>query len=271
MKHLRLIRLIAAVLFFGATVAYFCLPRETVPAIDNLKRLQPLHLTLGATAGASVVWLLITLVWGRIYCSTVCPVGTLIDGVVWVRRRVPALRRPFRYKHPSRVRIHLLFIYLCCVAAGLSLVPLVIHPFHIMGNMLLPFGGTHPLWMQYGMGMVLGMTIGLVSLLIIVPYALWCGRDFCNVVCPLGIAMGYASRISAFRVAIDPDRCRSCGRCEDGCSASAIKVAGRHVDNSRCVRCFRCVANCPAGAIRYTMDRHRPATPLMAAVKKMRR
>ncbi len=273
MKPLRLIRLVAAVLFFGATVTFFVIPEGAAPVIDGLTTLHPLRYTLGSLAGAAAVWTVITLIWGRIYCSTVCPVGTLIDAVVWLRRKVPALRKPFRYKTPGRLRIHVLLIYTCCVAGGLTLVPLVLDPFHIMGNIMFPFtpDRVSPLWTQYGLSAAVGMAIGLLSLTVLVPYALLCGRDFCNVACPLGIAMGYAASIAPFRVAIDPDRCVSCGQCEQECAASAIKVAGRHVDNSRCVRCFRCVARCPEGAIRYTKDRNRPASPLMDAVKTLNR
>lgn len=271
MKSLRLIRSVAAVLFFGTTVTFFVLPEGTAPALDGLTRLQPLRYVLGSLGGAAAVWAVITLIWGRIYCSTVCPVGTLIDGVVWVRRRVPQLRKPFRYKSAPRLRVHVLVIYACCVVAGLTVVSLVIGPFHIMGNIMLAFGFERaaPLWMQYGVSLTVGVIVGLLSLTALVPYALLCGRDFCNVVCPLGIAMGYASSVAPFRVTIDPDRCVSCGRCEEECSASAIKVAGRYVDNTRCVRCFRCVARCPEGAVRYTVDRNRPATPLMASIKNL--
>lgn len=272
-KPLRLIRMVAAVLFFGATVAYFLIPAGVSRTVGGLTRLHPVSLTLGTVAGVAAVWFIIALVWGRLYCSTVCPVGTLIDGVVWLRRRIPALRRPFRYKNPVRCRPHILFAYVCCLIAGLAVVPLVADPFHIMGNILLPFGGgrVDTLWIQYGTGVAMGIGVGLLSLIVLVPYALLCGRDFCNAVCPLGIALGYASGIAAVRITIDPDKCISCGRCEEECSASAIKVAGRHVDNSRCVRCFRCVAHCPENAIRYTMNRNRPATPLMALTKNMNR
>ena len=38
--------------------------------------------------GALVVWLVITLLLGRVYCSTACPLGTLQDVAAWIAKRV---------------------------------------------------------------------------------------------------------------------------------------------------------------------------------------
>lgn len=75
------------------------------------------------------------------------------------------------------------------------------------------------------------------------------------------------SDYAIYHIEINPDKCTSCGLCEDVCRASCIKTVSRYVDNSRCVRCFDCVARCPEEAIKFQPNRNRPATPLMRRVK----
>lgn len=274
MKKLRIIRIVLAAAFLVASVLCFVLGREAQPrviagAVAGAERLQIEPLYFAESAGVILVWLIITLVWGRIYCSTVCPVGALADVMLHLRRRIPALNKPFSYSKPRRIRYHLLLVYAVSLAMGLTVVPLVFDPWFVMGNMLQPFGGKiSALWVKCGYSALWGMIWGVESVIILLPWALLRGREFCNTVCPVGTVLGYVSRRSAFRINIDGDRCISCMKCQDNCRSSCIKVAERYVDNGRCVKCFECVAHCPQNAIRYTQERRRPASPLFGGVRK---
>jgi hypothetical protein len=270
MKKIWIIRCVLAAAFLVCAVLCFVLGEEKTPAaLAATRRLQIVPMYLAEGAGVIAVWLLITLVWGRIYCSTVCPVGTLQDVMLHVRRRIPALNRPFRYTRPQRMRHHVLIVYVACLVLGLGVIPLVLEPWFMTGNMVQAAGlHGHGLWAKCGYSALWGVIWGAVSLAILLPWALLRGREFCNTVCPLGTVMGYLSRRSAFQIVIDGDRCTSCMRCQDNCRASCIKVVSRYVDNSRCVRCLECVAKCPEQAIRYTQDRQRPATPLFTRIRR---
>lgn len=270
MKKLWIIRCVLAAGFLVCAVLCFVLGGEKTPAaLDATRRLQIAPMYLAEGAGVIAVWLLITLVWGRIYCATVCPVGALMDVMLRIRRRIPALNKPFRYTRPQRARHHVLIVYAACLIIGLGVVPLILEPWFMTGNMTQALGGRGTrLWAECGYSAIWGVIWGTVSLVIVLPWALLRGREFCNTVCPLGTAMGYLSRRSAFQIVIDGDKCVSCMRCQDNCRASCIKVVSRYVDNSRCVRCLECVAKCPHEAIRYTQERRRPATPLFTRTRR---
>ena len=270
MKKIWVVRILLAAAFLVATVLFFILGEEGTPAaVTHVRRLHITPVYFAETAGVTLVWLIITLVWGRIYCSTVCPIGAIQDIMLHVRRRIPRLNKPFRYTKPSRIRHHILIIYIACLIAGLVAVPLILEPWFITSNAVQCLGGNHSAWAAYGFSALWGVICGIVSLLVIFPWALLRGREFCNTVCPLGTAMSYLSRRSAFQIVIDGDKCVSCMKCEENCRASCIKVVSRYVDNTRCVRCMECVARCPEGAIRYTQDRQRPITPLFGKVKRL--
>lgn len=65
--------------------------------------------------------------------------------------------------------------------------------------------------------------------------------------CPSKVCKGLG------QLAIDPDKCRGCGKCRKICPASAIEGKTREphkIDITRCLRCLACVDACPFDAIR---------------------
>ena len=269
MKQLRAIRILLAVLFFIASAACLMIGPQVHPMARAAARTQIALSAASPTAGAALVWLLLTFLLGRVYCSTACPIGTFSDIFLRLRRAVPRLNRPFRYRHPSHWGIHILWIYLLCLIAGVAAVPFIIEPWNIARNMasaVNPEATAHT-WATISLGAGAGMLAGVLSGLIIAALSVWRGREFCTRICPVGTALGIVQEHSLMHIEIDPDKCISCGRCEERCRAQCVKVVSRYVDASRCVMCFDCVADCPTGAIRYQRNRNRPATPLVRRVK----
>lgn len=117
MRQIRIFRIFLAILFFVATVAYLFIGPQVHPMAVVSKKAQ-IILSAGTTAiGAILTWLVITFIFGRIYCSTVCPVGTLSDLFIRIRRRIPALDKKFSYRKQTRLPIHILMIYAICLLA----------------------------------------------------------------------------------------------------------------------------------------------------------
>lgn len=259
-----------ATIFFVASVAFLTIGPDVHPMAVASEKSQVLLSAVSLSLGATLVWLLLTFLFGRIYCSTVCPIGTLTDIIMRVRRKIPRLNRPSSYAHPRRWSIHILIVYVVCLIIGLIVVPFLIEPWNIMRNIASTIrpSAVETTWISLGLGAVTGAAAGIASLLILLVLALFKGRAFCTDICPLGTAMGLLGDQTVLHIEIDPDRCNSCGRCEDQCKARCIKVVSRYVDNSRCVRCFDCIAECPEDAIRFQINRNRPATPLLQKTKK---
>ncbi len=259
-------------MFFIATVVYLFIGPQAHPvAVVSLK--VQILLSAGTSAiGALLVWLVLTFIFGRIYCSTVCPIGTLNDIFIRVSRKIPRFDRPFTFRPAKRWSIHILLVYVICALIGLVVVSYLIEPWNIMRNIasVVNPGAVASTWINLGLGIVTGIISGVVSLIFLAVYAALRGRAFCTDICPLGTAMGLLHEHNIYHIEIDPDRCTSCGACEEICKASCVKVVSRHVDNSRCVRCFDCLAVCQEGAIRYQANRNRPATPLFRKAVKMK-
>lgn len=265
MKELRVIRIFLAVLFFVAAVVYLAIGKTIHPALKIVYEAQIIPSALSSCMGAVLAWIILTFILGRVYCSTVCPVGTYQDIFLRLRKRIKYFRKDFSFRRPTPMRWYILAIYIFCLLVGVAAVPFWIEPWSIMTNIC---GDIHPSaeaaeWIRLGVGMTTGIIAGVVSAVLLAVCALFTGRGFCTDICPVGSALGCFHNYTLLHIEIDPDKCINCMKCEEVCRSQCVKVVGRYVDNSRCVRCFDCLHVCPNDAIRYQMNRNRRVNPMV--------
>ena len=186
---------------------------------------------------------------GRLYCSTVCPLGILQDlfrDVVTLApfRRVAKRPLPREQKVPSSAlwMIRLVFLVLFLASAFFGLFAFLA-PYGIFGRAAAAFAGSTVTPVKVA---VLG------QLALILLATLWRGRFWCNTVCPVGTFLGFFSRFAVFRVRIDKAKCVNCNLCVRACPNGCIS-SGREkkVDHSRCVSCFDCAGVCGKGALAW--------------------
>ncbi|MDE6207602.1 MAG: 4Fe-4S binding protein [Muribaculaceae bacterium] len=218
-----------------------------------------------------IFWALVTLIYGRLYCSTVCPLGTLIDCVSTGARAVAPRgkhAKNFRYCSPTpTIQFIALLCFLVAVLSGSAFLPTLLDPYTAYARMVeelvaRPLGV--PLdAMAYTIS---AMAAAIATATGVVMVAWRRGRLICNTVCPIGTVMGMGSRKAYFHMEIDPDGCINCGECERVCKAQCIKLPEKTIDTARCVVCFDCAAACPTKALTYKSGRYRLDMPMMEAV-----
>ena len=181
----------------------------------------------GALATVVIIAAL-TVVFGRIYCSVVCPFGIFQDIVIWISRR-----KKVQVPDLPKLRYLTAGIIAGLLAGGCVFGLLVFDPYSDFGKVagLFPTGG----------GIVLVVITGL---------ALWKRRIFCTAICPVGTVLGVLSKKSVFRLQIS-DKCVKCGKCAARCPVGAINLENKSVDNERCIRCMACVSACPVEAVSF--------------------
>lgn len=221
----------------------------------------------GASAGVCIALgsiLAATLLFGRIYCSVICPLGILQDVMGSFRRR--AFKRNVRQR---KVRYCVLAFTVLCVLFGFMLPFTLLMPsssfVFIVNNVFrevvqyadrLVHFLPEPVTVRPALGVVLaswGIFLGLLALV------RWKGRVYCNTLCPVGAVLGLLSKNPLFRIHIDTERCVSCGACERVCKGACIDAASKKVDNEECVACMNCLGACKLGAISFTGKRSIPA------------
>ena len=224
-------------------------------------------------AGAWVIvaaWALITLATGRIYCSTVCPMGIFQDIVGWLSRRVGKKKRQ-RYRAPRRwLRWTALVVPALLFIAGAPLLLALLEPYSAYGRMATAL--FRPLYMAgnnlletifssfndhtfYRVGVFVhdpfALVVALLTLAGVGVLAWGHGRTWCNTLCPVGALLGLLGKYSLFKVRVDESKCTRCGACAAKCKAGCINSKEKRVDHSRCVACFNCLDSCRFNALTF--------------------
>ncbi|MDE6409231.1 MAG: 4Fe-4S binding protein [Muribaculaceae bacterium] len=264
MKQIRVFRIFLAIIFFVASVAYLCIGPGVHPMAVVSEKTQIILSSITVTIGATIVWLLITFLFGRIYCATVCPIGSITDFFARLGRKLPRRKKTFSYRRRNHIGLMVLIAYILSLLLGIYTVAFIFGPWNAMRNIaaIVNTDAIKVTWMALGIGAGTGIAVGVLTLLLLIVWSLISGRDFCNTVCPIGYALGAVCYNALMHIEIDPDRCTYCGKCEDVCSAHCIKLTDRYVDDSRCLRCFDCLAICDDDAIHFQINRNIPLTPL---------
>lgn len=278
MNGLRTLRLILAAIFLAAAIGCLFVPGSPLPQNGLAWRVQIVPTALGTTLGATLFWFAMSFFAGRVYCSTVCPVGSLIDLATWLRRKTSGKAVNFSYRSPRHsiwdgrsVPNQILILYLLSLIFGILVVGFVIEPWNILRNLASAINPatTASTWQKLGISSAIGIISGVIMIFGILIWGFFGGRRYCNTICPIGTVLGKTGAIQIYHIEIDPDRCINCMKCEDICSSECVKVVGRYVDNSRCVRCFDCLSVCPNDAIRIQANHNRPANPLLRRTKSI--
>jgi ferredoxin len=246
---------------------------QFVPSV--VKFLSP----IGGVAFGFLVVIILTILFGRIYCSALCPLGILIDLI----HRLPSFKLFKRPKHKFRaawkkIRLVIFFsVAFSMLAGSLSLLNLL-DPYSLFGrfmtNLFRPiqvyfhnllvswlegkdiyfFSSMEPFRVSWEM-----IFITLLCVLLIFLLTFKFGRLYCNSICPVGTLLGFFSRHSLLGFRLDKDSCTRCRRCERKCKADCIDSRHHQIDLSRCVACYNCIKACPESAIEY-----KSITPLLS-------
>lgn len=264
---LRIVRIVLAALCFAAICLLFVdVSGLFAPSLAIMARVQLVPAVLAGSLGVVAGIALLTLVFGRVYCSALCPLGVVQD-IIGAR----AGKYRFRYSSPrTLLRLSILGIFAFSLLAGVSLVFSLLEPYSAFGRMAADL--LAPLWAtgsnalawaseragNYDVAPTLVWQKGLAALvaaaatLAVIGILAWRnGRLWCNAVCPVGTVLGFLSRFSLFQPRINESACKKCGLCEKACKASCIDADAGSVDASRCVACFNCVEACRHGAVSY--------------------
>lgn len=267
---LRKIRIAAAALFFaGITLLFVGIGHQWWGWMAKLQFL-PSCMALNFAAIAFV--LLLTLVFGRIYCSVICPMGVFQDLVIRVHKLLsPKGRKPKRHfvKEPRIVRYGVLALVIVTALTFSQLLLTVLAPYSAYGRMVRSIVG-----LSRGESLAPALLITAAATLVVICVCAWIwGRGWCNTVCPVGSVLGLVSHFSLFKVSIDQSQCVSCRKCEKGCKSSCIDIDTHTIDHSRCVDCFDCLDSCPKGGIkfRFSLPRKAKTGPVTESVDKGRR
>lgn len=274
-------RTIAALSFTALLIYFFTAGNVNAPGLSGqavnaagaiLVKTQLIPALSGALAGIFMsafffaIISLSALLFGRIYCSTVCPLGILQDLSIFARktlkRKIPLIRGKFIIWYASTA-IFIFFIFngfgtaagimdpfsLFGKTAAYALRPIAVYIHNTAGSLFEIFG-FYPISPAVNTSFIPEFFAALfVFTVLLLTLAFFKGRFFCNVLCPAGAYLGMLSRFSLFKLSVH-ESCTGCGKCEQICRSGCIDIKNKTIVNTRCVRCMDCRDICTAGSIR---------------------
>lgn len=210
---------------------------------------------------------LLTLLLGRVYCSTICPLGSLQDILILLKGSIR--KRVFRYNGRSRIfRFIVLGLTLLGMIIGTSVLINLLEPYSLFSRIIRDFfaplislGGQllMPLLKTFDIFLAPEVTpihvpvllLTFIFTVFLVTTSLFWGRFFCAHLCPVGGLLSLLALPAPIRIRVDQEACISCGLCESKCPTRCINAAEKRIDQESCVVCFSCLSGCPTDAIAY--------------------
>lgn len=270
---LRKIRIVlAAVFFLGVTLLFLDFTGTIHAWLGWMAKVQFLPAVLAANVLVIAGLIVLTLLFGRVYCSVICPLGVMQDIISWSRGKLKK-KNKFRFGYsPAKnwLRYGMLAIFVIAIFLGIHSLVALVAPYSAYGriasNLLAPI-------YQWGNNLMAAIAeraesysfyevdvwikslptfiIAIATFVITFVLAWKHGRTWCNTICPVGTTLGFLSRFSLFAPVINTDKCNNCGLCGKACKASCIDTKEHKIDYSRCVACMDCIDNCKHKAIHY--------------------
>jgi NapH/MauN family ferredoxin-type protein len=184
------------------------------------------------------ITIVVTLVFGRVFCSYLCPLGAVQEWLRALGRKI-GLKKDIklpavidRYARYLKYPVLVLVVYLSYLTGDLFFRNY--DPYNAMMHFGNEFDEKIPAYAILGAIAV----SGLIS-----------KNWWCRYLCPLGAFLGILKKISPFKIKRDTSTCVSCGNCHHVCPAN-LDVDKKEITRSAdCISCQNCVSECPESSL----------------------
>ena len=267
---LRKIRItLAAVMLIGITWLFLDFTGTAHCWLGWMAKVQLLEAVLALNVVVIAALVALTLIFGRIYCSVVCPLGIMQDLFGWLGKKTKKNRYSYS-KELLSVRVGVFTFFLVCTCLGVGSIIQLLAPYSAFGRIATMM--LQPIWIagnnmlaaiaeHYDSYAFYSVDVWLRSLpvlltasatLVLLAVLAWRnGRTYCNTICPVGTLLSVFAKFSWLKVHFDVDKCKNCSLCTKNCKASCIDFKTHTVDYTRCVVCGDCIESCKFGALKY--------------------
>ncbi len=207
-----------------------------------------------------VAFLTISLVFRKAFCSWLCPVGTVSEGLWLLGRRL--LRRNITLPRWADIPLRSLKY----VLLGLFLYAVLGMPVESIRAFLeSPYGLIVDVKMLNFFRFL--SLAGLVVIGAIAGLSILIKNFWCRYLCPYGALLGLFSKLSPSRIVRVPDACIDCGKCAKACPSLLQVDKLIQIRATECTGCYECVAVCPAdGALSMRFGERRVLSARLVAM-----
>lgn len=224
----------------GATIEKYCPFGGVETLIPWLKKTGTLCSLSTMNISVFAGLLLITLLYKRVFCSHICPVGSLSEWITAFGRRYIVTSRRVAPKIDHTLTWLKYFVLVLIVWGTIRAGELIfreIDPYYVLFTLGRGHGIAEGVLGIGGYSLVIILV--LFGLNLVLPLA------FCKYLCPLAACLNPLSRTGLIRVRRNPDTCIDCKRCDEACKWG-VKISDvATVSSAECSNCQDCVRSCP--------------------------
>lgn len=268
---IRIIRITLAMVFFiGLSLLFLDFTGTAYHWLMWMTQVQALEAVLALNVIVIALLVVLTLIFGRIYCSVICPLGIMQDLFGWLGKK--AKKNRYTYSGEKKwLRYGVLALFIVALVANIGILVQLLAPYSAFGRIMTML--FQPLWemgnnvlasiaehyesyafysVEVWMKSLPVLIIAALTLVVLAVLAWRNGRTYCNTICPVGTALSFLARFSFLKIVFDKEKCRNCSLCTKNCKAACIDYKNHEVDYSRCVVCGDCLKSCKFGALKYS-------------------
>jgi polyferredoxin len=201
-----------------------------------------------------LIFVLMSLVLKRAFCSWLCPVGTLSEYLWKAGRKL--LGRNFVLPRwldiPLRGIKYLLMAFFVFIIGSMSAVALedfMVQPYGILADVKMLHFFLHM------------SSTALIVVAVLVVLSVFIKNFWCRYACPYGAVMSLVSLASPVKIRRDTDSCIECGKCAKACPQNLPVDKLVQVRSAECTACMECVASCSTqNALQFALPPRTVAT-----------
>jgi len=221
----------------------------------------------------SLIIIVGTGIFGRFFCSWICPMGILNQWVshLFNKRRPVDDYQINAYRPIFRTKYYILTILLVLAGFGalqiglLDPIAFITRSFAVSVFPAFNYSGgdlyiRQPLF--YG-----GVFISILFIAVLFANR-FLSRFWCRVLCPLGALLGLLSSGPLLRIRRDVEKCTDCKKCLRHCHGGCDPHTELRV--SECHACMNCIEDCPEDAIHYGLSRENSSVHTPVDVNRRR-
>jgi len=236
----------------------------------------------------SVIIILLTLLFGRVFCGWMCPLGTLnnIIGSFRIKHIHTATTNWHRIKYYILIFLIASSVFTLQLTGIMDPISLLIRSFSLSIYPLFNYGVSAVFDSIYNLNLkgITGVSESIYSALknsilsfrqpffnqsafigliffTILGLNLIKKRLWCRYLCPLGALLGLLSKYSILSRSVS-EGCTSCGICDTVCQGGANPDLKEHWRDTECFYCFNCDDICPQNAVSFGFLKKKSASAM---------
>lgn len=186
----------------------------------------------------SIVWIpgliIITYFFGKVWCGWVCQLGALQE-LIYLPGKIKILQGQKSQYIMRYMRIILLIILVLQLIITKTAIYEHYDPFKAIYNLIVSNNTT------------------LVLLILVLVSSVFIYRPFCKTACPIGLILGWVSKIPGASIIGKNDNCTSCSNCSNACKIRAITHDEKIsiLENQECIACGECLDECKKSSLKF--------------------